>query len=122
MTVGDRIRVTGLVAFGRHGVLAEERERGQRFVVDASLTLDTRAAAASGDLAETVDYGVLARRLADVVEGEPVDLLETLAARLVDVCLADPRVEQAEVTVHKPTAPMPVPVDDVSVTIVRRRP
>ena len=115
----DRISLRGLRVHGRHGVLPEERENGQDFVVDATLRLDTRAAAASDDLADTVDYGTLAQRLADVVAGEPCDLIETLAARLAEVCLAHPRVFEVEVTVHKPSAPIEVPFDDVSVTVVR---
>jgi dihydroneopterin aldolase len=117
----DRIRLSGLRARGHHGVLPEERRDGQEFVVDAVLAVDVAEAAASDDLAGTVDYGELASRLAAVVSGEPVDLLETLAERLAAVCLADPRVEQVEVTVHKPQAPVAVPFDDVSVTVVRGR-
>jgi dihydroneopterin aldolase len=119
--VSDRIALRGLRVRGRHGVLAEERRNGQVFVVDAVLGVDTRPAAATDDLALTVDYAALAGRLADVVAGEPVDLLETLAARLADVCLAEARVEEAEVTVHKPQAPVGLPFADVSVTVVRRR-
>jgi dihydroneopterin aldolase len=115
----DRISLTGLRVHGRHGVLPQERRDGQDFVVDAVLTLDTRAAAAADDLAQTVDYGALAQRLAAVVAGEPCDLIETLAARLAEVCLADPRVETAEVTVHKPAAPIGLPFQDVAVTVVR---
>jgi dihydroneopterin aldolase len=115
----DRISLTGLRVHGRHGVLPQERRDGQDFVVDAVLTLDTRAAAAADDLAQTVDYGALAQRLAAVVAGEPCDLIETLAGRLAEVCLADPRVETAEVTVHKPAAPIGLPFQDVAVTVVR---
>lgn len=117
----DRIELRGLVAMGRHGALPEERERPQRFVVDAVLHLDTAPAAATDELARTVDYGELARRLALVVEGESVSLLETLAERLAAVCLADPRVGTAEVTVHKPQAPVPVPFADVAVSVRRSR-
>ena len=115
----DRIALRGLRVHGRHGVLPEERENGQEFVVDAVLKLDTRAAAGSDDLSDTVDYGALAQRLADVVGGEPCALIETLAARLADVCLDHPDVFEVEVTVHKPSAPIRVPFDDVSVTVVR---
>lgn len=118
---GDRIALRGLRARGHHGVLPRERRDGQDFVVDAVLTVDTRAAAVSDALGDTVDYGGLASRLADLVAGEPVDLLETLCQRLADACLADPRVEAVEVTVHKPSAPVPVPVADVAVTVVRSR-
>jgi dihydroneopterin aldolase len=103
-------------------VYPAERETGQDFVVDAVLDLDTSAAAATDDLARTVNYGALAEHLAAVVAGEPVDLIETLADRLVRVCLADHRVAAAEVTVHKPSAPIPLAFDDVAVTIRRSRP
>ena len=115
----DRITLSGLRVRGHHGVLPEERRDGQDFVVDAVLSLDTRAAAASDALSDTVDYGVLASSLAEVIAGEPCDLIETLAQRLADVCLTDPRVWEVEVTVHKPSAPIAVPFDDVAVTVVR---
>ena len=117
----DRIVLTGLRVFGRHGVLPAERRDGQDFLVDVTLHLDTRPAAASDDVADTVHYGELAERLAAVVAGEPVDLIETLAARLADVCLADGRVVAAEVTVHKPGAPISLAFTDVAVTIRRER-
>ena len=115
----DRIALVGLQARGRHGVLESEREAGQVFGVDVVLGLDTRAAALSDDLADTVDYGALALDVAAVVEGEPVDLLETLAQRIADVCLADPRVQWTEVTVHKPAAPIDATFADVTLTIHR---
>jgi dihydroneopterin aldolase len=117
----DRIFLTGLRVFGRHGVFDFERAEGQDFVVDVELELDTRVAAASDDLADTVDYGGLAQGLADVIEGEPVNLLETLAERLAKVCLADARVSAATVTVHKPLAPIPLAFGDVAVRIRRER-
>ena len=115
----DRIALTGLRVRGFHGVLPSEREQGQDFLVDAVLHVDVREAAASDDLEDTVDYGALALRLAEVVAGEPVDLIETLAERLAAVCLADPRVGEAEVTVHKPAAPIPLAFDDVAVRVHR---
>ena len=117
----DVIALRGLACRGFHGVYEHERRDGQTFVVDAVLHLDTRPAAASDDVADTVHYGELAARLAAIVEGEPVNLLERLAARLADACLADPRVALAEGTVHKPQAPVPPPFADVAVTVRRRR-
>ncbi len=117
----DRIRLSGLRVRGFHGVFDHERRDGQDFVVDAELEVSTAAAAASDDLTQTVDYGELAQRLAAVVAGEPVNLLETLAARLADACLADPQVRAATVTVHKPQAPIPLAFGDVAVTIRRER-
>ncbi|MBB2912562.1 dihydroneopterin aldolase [Streptosporangium becharense] len=119
--VPDRISLKGLRVRGRHGVLPAERELGQEFVVDVVLFLDTAPAAAGDDLTLTVHYGELAEDLARVVAGEPVDLIETLAQRLADVCLAREQVWSVEVSVHKPAAPIPLPFDDVVVTITRSR-
>ncbi len=115
----DTLALTGLRVRGHHGVLASERRDGQDFVVDVVLSVDTRAAALSDDLADTVDYAALAQALAAVVAGDPVDLIETLASRLADVCLADDRVISAKVTVHKPSAPIALEFSDVAVTVVR---
>lgn len=122
MHVGtDRITLNGLRGRGLHGVYPRERVEGQTFVVDAVLEVDTRAAADGDDLGRTADYGAIAEKLVAVIEGEPVNLIETLAARLADMCLADPAVLAVEITVHKPDAPISVPFEDVSVTIRRQR-
>ncbi len=113
------IGLTGLRVRGFHGVLPEERQQGQDFLIDVSLSVPTPE---SDDLDKTVDYGALAARLADVVAGEPVDLIETLAQRLVAVCLAEPLVQSAHVRVHKPEAPVGLPFDDVTVTMHRPGP
>ena len=118
----DRIKLVGLRAFGRHGVLPEERANGQEFVIDASLWLDLRPAGTSDDVADTVNYADLAERLTQIVSGEPVNLIETLADRLIGACLEDERVAEAEITVHKPSAPIALPFTDVTVTIRRDRP
>jgi len=85
------------------------------------LELDTAAAAAADDLDRTVNYAELAQRLHAVLAGEPVNLLETLAQRLADVCLAVRLVDAVEITVHKPDAELGVPFGDVTVTIRRER-
>lgn len=121
--MSDRISLTGLRAFGHHGAYEHERHYGQEFVVDAVLWLDTRPAAAGDDLTLTVDYAQVAGALAAIVTGEPVSLIETLAARLADECLsASPVVREVEITVHKPQALLPQPFGDVAVTIRRSRP
>ena len=117
----DRIRLTGLRVFGRHGVAPRERRDGQEFVVDVTVWLDLDRAAVTDDLADTLDYGALATRAAAVVGGEPCDLIETLAARIVDDVMRDERAHAAEVTVHKPTAPIPLDFADVAVTAHRTR-
>lgn len=117
----DHIRLTGICGTGFHGVLPAERASGQPFVVDLSLLVDVRQAASSDDLADTIDYSTVAAHALAIIEGEPVDLIETLAERIASDVLIDARVEQVEVTVHKPEAPVGVAVTDVSVTVVRSR-
>ncbi|MCM3501296.1 dihydroneopterin aldolase [Microbacterium sp. P26] len=121
MDAADRITLTGVRAVGFHGVYPDEKRDGQEFVVDAALDLSLRRAAETDDVVDTVHYGELAERLVAVVEGEPVDLIETLAQRLADEVLTDRRVETVTITVHKPKAPITVPFGDVSVTITRGR-
>jgi dihydroneopterin aldolase len=118
----DEITLTGVRAWGHHGVYDDERAQGQEFVVDLTLRIDTAPAAASDDVIDTVHYGELAERVVALVGADPVNLLETLAARIAADALTDPRVEQAVVTIHKPSAPIAVPFGDVAVTIRRSRP
>lgn len=117
----DQIALRGLRARGYHGVYGHERRDGQDFVVDAVLSLDTRLAAASDDLTDTVDYGSVADRLVAIITGDPVQLIETLAQKLAEACLAESLVTKVEITVHKPQAPVACPFDDVAVTISRPR-
>jgi len=117
----DRIVLHGVTAFGYHGVLEHEQMLGQTFVVDAELELDLAPAGASDDLRDTVDYGTLAGRLVTVVRDERYDLIERLATRLAQECMTDERVVAVTITVHKPAAPVPVPVDDVAVSVRRSR-
>jgi dihydroneopterin aldolase len=120
-TAFDRLSIRGIEVHGHHGVFGFERRDGQPFVVDLVLGVDTRPAAASDDLADTVDYGALTLRVKEAVERDPVDLVETVAQRVADVCLADDRVGWAEVTLHKPQAPIEATFDDVALTIHRSR-
>jgi len=119
--MSDTITLRGLRAYGHHGVYEFERANGQTFVIDVVLEVDLAPAAGSDDVADTVHYGELADALVAIVTGEAVNLLETLAARLADACLADARVHHATVTVHKPQAPIPLSFADVSVTVTGRR-
>ena len=119
--MADRITIRGIRGTGHHGVFDYERADGQPFVVDVTLSLDTSAAGRSDVLARTVDYGDVANQVHAVIVGEPVDLIETLAERIAVICLGWEAVEQVEVTVHKPQAPIAVPFDDVEVSITRGR-
>jgi len=115
----DEITLTGVRAFGHHGVFEQERREGQEFVVDVTLFVSTTRAAATDDVADTVHYGEIAERIVALVSNDPVNLLEKLAARIADDLLAWDHVRMVSVTIHKPHAPITVPFADVSVTIRR---
>ncbi|MCD6638578.1 MAG: dihydroneopterin aldolase [Nocardioides sp.] len=117
----DELSVTGIECWGHHGVFDFEKRDGQVFVVDLTLGIDTRPAAASDALADTVDYGGLVAGVRAAVERDPVDLIETVVQRIADVCLLDTRVEWARVTIHKPDAPIEATYSDVALTITRTR-
>jgi 7,8-dihydroneopterin aldolase/epimerase/oxygenase len=119
--VPGTITLTGLRTRGHHGVYDFERSQGQEFVVDVVLEVDLDRAARTDDVADTVHYGHLADRLVEIVSGQPVNLIETLADRLATACLADERVLAATVTVHKPRAPIGHEFGDVAVTLRRAR-
>lgn len=118
---GDLIRLTGVRARGFHGVFEHERRDGQDFVVDVVMAVDLTRAGESGELAHTVHYGEVAADVVEVVEGEPRDLIETVAHEIAGVVLRRPLVEAVEVTVHKPQAPVGVPFGDVEVVVRRTR-
>ena len=118
---GDRITLTGLRVHANHGVFDFERAAGQEFVIDVSVAVDLAAAASVDDLGRTVHYGELAEAVVAAVERDPVDLIETVAERIAAVALGFAAVEEVEVTVHKPEAPISVPFADVAVTVVRGR-
>jgi dihydroneopterin aldolase len=119
--VTDRIELRGLTIRGHHGVFEHERRHGQDFVIDITVWIDLAVAAASDDLADTVDYGALAQLAADVVAGPPRDLIETVAAEIADGLMVDERLHAVEVVVHKPDAPIPLTFSDVAVVARRSR-
>ena len=117
----DRITLTGLRVRGHHGVYEHERRDGQDFLVDITVWLDLDHAAATDDVVDTLHYGELAERAAAIVAGEPRNLIETVAAAIADDVMRDGRPHAVEVTVHKPSAPIPLTFADVSVTARRSR-
>lgn len=117
----DHLVIQGLEIYAHHGVFDFERRDGQIFVIDLDLEIDTRPAAASDDLSDTLDYGSLVAGVETAVQQDPVDLIETLAQRIADVCLAYEMVNRVEVTVHKPHAPIEATFADVALRIKRSR-
>jgi dihydroneopterin aldolase len=122
-----KISIKGLRVFAHHGVFEFERVNGQDFFIDVSVWIDGQAAAAHDDLAKTVNYGELANAVVADAKANPVDLLETLATRLLDLVMGfgggdtTGIVKRAKVTVHKPKAPIDHEFEDVSVTVKAKR-
>jgi dihydroneopterin aldolase len=119
--VTDRVQLTGIEVFARHGVFDFEQERAQMFLVDVTAHLDLSRAGATDDLADTLDYGLLASEVREVVGGESHKLIERVAARVAETVLAHAEVDRVVVTIHKPDAPVDVALKDVSVTVERLR-
>ena len=118
--MSDQIKVTGIKAFGYHGVFDHEAQNGQDFFVDLELSVDLSAASKSDDLNDTIDYGSLADLVVEEITGERVELIERLAGRIADRIKSQfAEIEQVAVTVHKPKAPVSAQVADISVTISR---
>lgn len=117
----DRIELKGMAFFGRHGCLAQEREKGQRFLVDAVLYLDAREAGRTDDLQHTVDYAAVFASIRGIVEGTPRNLIEAVAEEIAAHILAKYPLQRVEIAVHKPMAPIDGVFHDVCVRIERER-
>ena len=118
--MSDQIRVTGIRAFGYHGVLPHEATEGQEFIVDLLVTLDLRAVSLSDDLTQTINYADLAQIAHDNIVGDRVQLIERLAGRIAEeISSAYSQITSVSVTVHKPHAPVTLDFEDISVTITR---
>ena len=120
--MNDSISISGMEFYGRHGVLAEENALGQRFVVDIKLYIDLQKAGKTDDLNDTVNYAQVYDCVKRIVEGEPVKLLESLAARIIQSVLNEfSQIEGVKITLHKPGAPIQGIFKDVKVQIKRER-
>jgi len=96
------IRISGLRVYGRHGVSARERTQNQPFDIDLTVEMDLAAAAASDDIADTLDYARLQERVVATVRSASFALLERLADAILESVLQDARVARAEITISKP--------------------
>ncbi|MBA3447205.1 MAG: dihydroneopterin aldolase [Pseudaminobacter sp.] len=113
------IRIKNCAFFARHGVLDEEETLGQRFYVDAVLTVDPGRALEDDSIDGTVDYGVAFGVIEKIITGERRFLIEALALE-VGKALTErfPQIKSAEITVRKPNAPVRGVLDHVEVTVV----
>lgn len=118
----DCIKLDGMEFYGYHGCLPAERRAGQAFFVDVRLYLDLQTAGLHDDLSATVNYAEVFATIRDIVEGEPVNLIETVAECIAAAILREyPPVSVIDVTVHKPSAPIPGKFRDAAVSLTRKR-
>lgn len=117
----DVITISGISATGFHGVFEHERREGQTFVVDVKVATSFRVSAASDDVSDTLDYGLMSQAVVEEIQGGPYNLIEKLASVIVDRLMRDFAPLAVQVTVHKPQAPISVPFGDVAVTMSRSR-
>lgn len=107
---------------GHHGVLPEETALGQPWIIDLDLVVDIAHAAATDDIAHTVNYVEVYDLVRDIVTGEPVSLVETLANRILSAVLSShPPVRSATITIHKPHVPIPGAHDGIALTATLAR-
>ncbi len=115
----DKIVISDMAFYGYHGVLPQERELGQQFVVDVELTLNLRIAGESDDPGKTVSYADVYEIVRQVVTGVPSKLIETVAEQIAGKLLQQFAVRQVLVRVKKPAAPVPGQFSYMAVEIVR---
>jgi dihydroneopterin aldolase len=115
------IELLGIVVFGRHGYLEEERRLGQRFLVDLWVDID-ETAAASDRIEDTLDYRLLAAHVRDVFSGPSILLLERLAGAVADGIMEQfAAAQHVRVRVRKPDVVLEPPVEHAAVIVERAR-
>lgn len=117
----DYIHIENMQFYSYHGALEEENRLGQRFNVDVSLAVPLQEAGETDDLTKTINYAEVYEATKEVVEGEPVKLIETVAERIATSILTkfSPSIEGVRVKVIKPDPPIPGHYNHVAVEIVR---
>ena len=120
--MSDQIFLTGIAGFGYHGLFDHERQNGQDFFVDVTLTVDLTVASKSDEISDTVNYAEITNLVVTHITTQPVNLIEKLAGRIADEILRDHmKVSLVTVTVHKPQAPVDAVLKDIAVQITRKR-
>lgn len=116
----DFISIKNLEVFSKHGVFDEENRIGQKYAIDANLYIDTRVAGVSDDIAKSVDYGRVCHYMSAFMKGHTYKIIETAAERLAEEILIEfPEISKVDLTVKKPWAPIGLPLEEVSVSIIR---
>ena len=117
--MGDQIAITGIRGFGYHGLFDSEKKSGQEFIVDIRIEADLSEACQSDEIESTIDYGKVAMRVKELIESDSFNLIERLAEVIAERVKQEFQAKFVEVTVHKPSAPVDLEFEDISVTIKR---
>lgn len=116
----DKLYIKDLEVFANHGVFEEEKRLGQKFVISVTLELDMHAAAVTGDLSKSVNYGELSAEIETEFQRESYDLIETAGEKLADYILSRyDLVQGVTVLVKKPWAPIHKSLDYAAIEISR---
>ena len=116
-----QIKISGLSAFGYHGVFEHEKINGQEFIVDLEINYDASSAISSDNIAEALDYGEITKSVKDIIENTRRDLIEVLANDIADLLIKKDKVIEVSVVLHKPQAPVAVKVSDIAVKITKTK-
>jgi 7,8-dihydroneopterin aldolase/epimerase/oxygenase len=119
----DKILMENMCFYGYHGVLAEEKTLGQKFILDTELYLPLQKAGLSDDLKDTANYGAVYNIIRDIVTKEKFNLLEGLGERITaEIFSQTPLVQRIVLRIKKPEAPIDGIFDYVGIEIERDRP
>ncbi|HKG37799.1 MAG TPA: dihydroneopterin aldolase [Conexibacter sp.] len=113
------IEITGLSLYTHHGVSDAEREIGQRLVLDLRIEVGACDATVTDRVEDTVDYAEVCQTVALVSQQRSYKTLERLCTAIADRLLSDYEAESVWVRAAKPEPPIPLPVQEVSVEVVR---
>ena len=119
--MSDKIMLSGMEFYGYHGVLSEEQQLGQKFIIDLELFLDLREAGIKDDPELTANYARVFEVVRDVVTGKPFLLIEALAEAISANVLQNFFLEKVLVRVKKPQAPVPGCFEHMAVEIIREK-
>lgn len=118
----DKLDIKGLEVFAYHGLFPAEKELGQKFVFDISLTYPMTQSATTGDLTQSVHYGQLCQQVTEWCQSSKEDLIETVAYRILEKIFNHyPIVQRVDITLKKPWAPVHLPLETCSVTLTREK-
>lgn len=118
----DEIRIKELTVFAHHGVFEEEARLGQKFLLSAVLRLDLHPAGQADQLDLTLNYAEVCQFMTDFLQDHRFQLLEACVDQLAQALLDRyPQIQELSLEIHKPWAPVGLPLEDLSVAIERKR-